>query len=487
MCLAPFLFLAACSSTASPPLALHRENPHLFQFRGRPAVLVTSGEHYGAVLNLDFDFQPYLDELARCGCNLTRTFSGTYREVSGSFKIRDNTLAPRPGRFSCPWAARGGKYDLDRFDDGYFRRLHQFVTEAGRRGIAVEYVLFCPLYEDELWGASPMNFKNNLSGVGHIPRTEVLTLKHADLLDRQLAFVRRAVWELNEFDNVYFEICNEPYFGGVTREWQHSVADEIVATERGLPNRHLIAQNIANGKAEIRDPHLAVSIFNFHYASPPDAVPMNWKLGKPIGFDETGFQGTGDRVYRRQAWEFLFAGGAVFSNLDYSFTVEHEDGMAKVEDPTPGGGGPMLRDQLGILKRFIDSFDLVGTQPTEALVALAEPPRLRGEIRAIADRRHGDYAIYVPRGPKATFGLHLPPGPYHVRWIDPRDGRTLKQEDVEARRHVDQASGGDRGVSEPLLGASERLDPGQFKGVVIIAPEYLEDIAVRITLRPEAR
>ena len=28
--------------------------------------------------------------------------------------------------------------------------------------------------------------------------------------------VRKVVRELNEFDNVYFEICNEPYFGGVT-------------------------------------------------------------------------------------------------------------------------------------------------------------------------------------------------------------------------------------------------------------------------------
>ena len=50
-------------------------------------MLVTSGEHYGAVLNLDFDFVPYLDELKARGFNLTRLFSGTYREVPGSFKI----------------------------------------------------------------------------------------------------------------------------------------------------------------------------------------------------------------------------------------------------------------------------------------------------------------------------------------------------------------------------------------------------------------
>ena len=36
------------------PISLHPENPHYFLFRGRPTVLVTSGEHYGALLNPGF-------------------------------------------------------------------------------------------------------------------------------------------------------------------------------------------------------------------------------------------------------------------------------------------------------------------------------------------------------------------------------------------------------------------------------------------------
>ena len=103
------------------------------------------------------------------------------------------------------------------------------------RGIVVEYVLFCPLYEENLWAASPMNAANNVNGVGDCPRTEALTLKHPKLVDRQLAFVRRAVAELNAFDNVYFEVCNEPYFGGVTPDWQAKVAATIVEAEAGPP------------------------------------------------------------------------------------------------------------------------------------------------------------------------------------------------------------------------------------------------------------
>ncbi len=48
---------AAC---AAEPIRLHPDNPHYFLFRGKPTVLVTSGEHYGAVLNAEFDFAVYL-------------------------------------------------------------------------------------------------------------------------------------------------------------------------------------------------------------------------------------------------------------------------------------------------------------------------------------------------------------------------------------------------------------------------------------------
>src|SRR5438093_311696 len=125
----------SAQAAGAPPLALHPENPHYFVFRGKPAVLVTSGEHYGAVLNLDFDFVPYLDELRARGFNLTRTFSGTYREIPGSFGITSNTLAPKPGRYVCPWARSpilgaadgGNKFDLQRWDAAYFARLKEFL------------------------------------------------------------------------------------------------------------------------------------------------------------------------------------------------------------------------------------------------------------------------------------------------------------------------------------------------------------------------
>lgn len=460
------MFAAACLTllllpAAADPIGLHPENPRYFVFRGQPCTLVTSGEHYGAVLNLDFDFLPYLDELHARGLNLTRTFSGTYREVPGSFRIAGNTLAPQPGRYQPPWlrVSKDGepeKFDLDRFDPAYFQRLKAFLTTAGQRGVVVELVLFCPFYEPVLWEIDPMNARNNVNEVGAVPLEKSLTLDNGGLLEKQLALVRKIVGELKDFDNLYYEICNEPYFGGVTLDWQRRVAATIAEAERELPptRRHLIAQNIANDKAKVEDPDPNVSIFNFHYASPPETVAMNWGLNRPISFDETGFKGQDDRTYRRQAWEFLLAGGSVFSNLDYSFTPDHEDGTAKVEHPTPGGGSRALREQLATLRRFIESMDFLRMKPEPAAIKSVQGLDGGATLYVLADpgRR---YAIYLPSGPRVELTLAVPDGRYTVEWIDARSGRSLARGDAEAAQGT----------------------------LTLKSPEYPEDAAVKLQAR----
>lgn len=425
--LATIIALSVSAAPAHEPLALHPDNPHYFLFRQKPAVLVGSTEHYGAVLNLDFDFMTYLDEIHSCELNLTRAFSGAYCEAPGNFNIKGNTLAPAAGRLICPWARSdqpgyaggGAKFDLDRWDPAYFERLTTFVREAGKRDIVVEFVLFCPFYEDSMWALSPLNAKNNVNGVGAVERTAVYRLEDEALGRVQDALVRKVANELNEFDNLYYEICNEPYFGGVTLAWQRHIAAVLTDAEKTLPRRHLIAQNIANASAKIDQPDPNVAVFNFHYATPPDAVVENFALGKPLGDDETGFRGGEDITYRAEGWDFLLAGGAVYDNLDYSFTTEHADGTARPE--APGGGGRELRRQLRTLSRFMKSFDLPRMKPDTSLIAGGLPEK--ATARVLSDPGKA-YACYLRGGRAAKLRLKLPAGRYRVEWLHPRTGTT---------------------------------------------------------------
>lgn len=459
------MMLPSAALARSKPLALHPDNAHYFLWRGKPTVLITSAEHYGVVLNLDFNYRRYLDTLAADGMNLTRTFTGAYVEPMGAFNIQSNTLAPARGRFICPWArsetpgyANGGqKFDLTRWDEAYFKRLRDFVNYASKRGVVVEITLFCPFYEESQWNLSPQNAINNINGLGQVARTNVYTLdKHGGLLAVQEAMVRKIVQELKGFDNVYYEICNEPYFGGVTLEWQRHIADVIVDAEKKFSAKHLISQNIANDKALVRDPHPAISIFNFHYATPPDTVAMNYHLNKVIGDNETGFRGTNDLAYRIEGWEFIMAGGGLYNNLDYSFVAGYEDGTFQYHPKQPGGGNPGLRKQLRILRDFIHGFNFLAMKPDNSIFKGGVP---EGAIaRALAEKGKA-YGIYIKGGRQANLKLDLPAGSYQVEWIN------------------------------TLTGATDKAEALQHKGGVatLASPEYQGDVALRVVNTPGKR
>ena len=88
------LFLIIQIKVVAQPISLHPKNQHYFLYKAKPAVLITSAEHYGAVLNADFDYKKYLQTMHTEGMNYTRIFVGSYVEIPGSFGIRNNSLAP---------------------------------------------------------------------------------------------------------------------------------------------------------------------------------------------------------------------------------------------------------------------------------------------------------------------------------------------------------------------------------------------------------
>jgi len=403
------------------PIQLHPENPHYFLYKGRPLVLITSAEHYGAVLNLDFDYRTYLKTLSEDGMNYTRIFTGSYFEIAGeSFGIQKNSLAPVKSKVITPWGivvdglSGNWKYDLSAWNEAYFERLKDFMAAAAEHNIIVEVTLFSSIYRDGHWDICPQNPANNINITDEVTRFEAQTLNNGSLLSYQESFVRKMVRELNEWDNFFFEIQNEPWsdhavpvYNIVNREdlnvgdwtykadfadeasmaWQEKLANIIAEEESNLAKKHLIAQNYSNFKAPIPEVSEHISIINFHYAW-PEAVEWNYHYGKVIGFDESGFAGSGDQVYRRQAWQFMLSGGGLFNNLDYSFFVGYENGLG--ENRAPGGGSKALRFQLKVLSDFLHGFALEKLHPNLSCVKSSP-----GLIPYVLSDQNRAYAVYL--------------------------------------------------------------------------------------------
>ena len=460
----------AARSASGEPLALHPANGRYFLWRGSPTILVTSGEHYGAVLNLDFDYSRYLDALAADGLNHTRTFSGTYREIPASFKITDNTLAPKPNRFACPWARSdrpgyfdgGNKFDLSRFEPAYFERLKAFTAAADRRGIVVEMTLFCPLYNDDLWKASPMNAANNVNGVGDCPRTEVLTLEHPRLLEIQTALVKKFVLELNAYDNFYFEVCNEPFGNhpghasvAEIEAWQDAVRATIREEEARLGKRHMIFQvPVEEWRTDGTLDRLAdaetIDGINFHdyqkltykgIVLPPMGRFMQrdlnlarviylWTvghaIGKPLVFDEdnactNGLDEESWTIHRKRAWGVVCSGGH-YDMIDFSIQASGQ------ETGTPASQAH-IRTWMKHLSSFIHGVDFLHMTPVRDFAAQLPEHTIAATLANagqeyviyLADKReiehpgHGD-----PCG--GTMVFELPAGKYKVRRYDPASG-----------------------------------------------------------------
>ena len=469
------LFLISAALARPPatkieqPVSLHPKNPHYFLFRGKTFAFITSGEHYGAVLNADFNFQRYLDTLKADGLNYARLFGGSYVEVPGkSFGILRNDLAPAPGRYIAPWARSavpgyaggGNKFDLDSWDPEYFKRLHEFLSAASEHGIVVEISLFSSQYGEAQANLNALNPANNVNGTAAMDWKKLHTLENGNALAYQERYTRKLVHEANAFDNIIFEIQNEPWSDrpavtgviGVVNPflqpperdrfpntvdladdlslaWQARVVEWITSEEASLPNKHLIAQNYSNFGFPIRQLLPGVSIANFHYAY-PEAASWNSGLGKAISYDETGFLGREDDLYRRQAWNFMLSGGGIFDALDYSFSPGHEDGLDR--DPNgPGGGSEALRQQLHILSNFLQSFNLADLHPDAQTVKHAS-----GTIARVLSNPGQEYAMYFDGDGPTKVTLDLPAGHYSGAWLNVRTGTIERSEDFHSTGEI---------------------------------------------------
>jgi len=464
------LFLAL---PAGAQIRLDTDNSHYFNYKNKPVILIASGEHYGAVINLDFDYKKYLATLKKIGLNHTRIFLGDYFEKDGDFCIVKNTLNPKD-KLICPWkrsktkgyALGGNKFDLDQWNDAYFKRLKDFLKCAEEHDVIVEVVLFFASHTIE---NSPFYYKNNSNNITIIRANQYMTLENGNLLKRQEQYCKKIVTELNTFDNVIYNIANEPWFDNqeypgfssptttATKKWIERVTEWIINTEKNLPKKHILSVDYCNeGKIipreELNSYFKNISVFNHHYDKNAMSIRLNYKtIDKVFSFNETGLMPPVTSQYRTQGWKYIFNGGALYNNLDYTFQVGFEDGTGKSGfscDWYNGCDDPSVKYELANLLKFVNTLDFIHMKPNKQVIIVNYGNENVHPLVNVGKQ----YAIYFEGGNKAKLMLHIPNGKYNLKWINPSDLGVISKETIA-------------------------IDTGSIN---LLGPEYKEDVLLYI-------
>lgn len=485
----------------SVPIRIHPENPKLFEFRGKPLVLLTATEHYGAVMNRPFDYARYLRDAADKRITLTRLFV-LFRELQSQCNPY-STCKPESPDYIAPFARTGGgraldwqpKYDLDEWNPEFFERLHGFLSLACELGIIVEVTVLSNTYNDQVWALNPLHSENNINGLEPVRWQDYNTLRSPKLFEVQARHVRKIVEETKRYDNVIYEICNEP--GGFTipgeanlpsceevDEWQMAIADVIRDAESDLTTKHLISAQEAFAYDPIFTQPSAksfgsfrIDVVNMHPLPNTTYGEASFHMGefmmkqlklravrdfclatyhepKPLNFDEDNSASQykdfdGWTIHRKRAWTTLMC-GAHYDYIDFSINCHLETGTAESQR--------CIRTWMRHLSDFVHGIDLVRARPLTGLIK-AQPADTCESVFGVEGE---DYRVYLadereldteghgePIG--GSLELSVPDGEYRVDCYSPAAG-------VYSPSVVLRASG----------------------GLSITLPEFVADIAVRI-------
>ena len=424
-------------ASAAQPVRVHQQNPYILEFRGNPTLLRTYGPHYGWVFDSSLNYLPHFNVFQRDGMNLTRIWCMGYP-------------ADKPGDFIQPWprsttggnALDGlGKWDFSTWNQAYFDRIKTFAQEASDRGIVVEFTFFSTFYDDLEWTKSPFHPSNNVQGYGSSSnRYECMRPTDGNLLAAQKAAVRKIVRELNGFDNVYYEIQNEPFWNEPNIKdadevnFHNQMLAAIRAEESGLPNRHLVAHNFPQQSSALSSDF---DVINEHY---PAAVPgstiagaeallMNqYSRGKILSLDETDT--VTEPQTRLEAWMFFIGGGGIYDGLDpvgaiYTSSTSGDNSLGNaIRGAVRNIGTYMNRLELTSLRRNLTWVN--GGIPFGATLQASATP----DHQYVAYLHHGQKSVqnfqlnYDPidnTNHNVSLRVVLPAGDWRAVWTRPYD------------------------------------------------------------------
>jgi len=438
---------AVIAQSAPGPLVVHPDNGRYFMVQGdrRKRAIYLTGSHVWCNLqryhsdNSDFniDFDEFLSTLEKHQHNFIR-----------GWHWEDMHYHPLPFARTGPGEARDGqpKFDLSRYNQAYYDHLRGRIVAAGKRGIYVSVMLFQGWSIDNKgggrtpnpWPLHPFNESNNINGIdgdsnGDGISLELHTLKSdgfgiaPEVTALQAAYVKHSIDQLNDLDNLVWEITNESHDGSIN--WQYHIIQLIHDYEKTKPRQHLVWMNfysrevsnacLFEGPADVVSPHNSKT----NYREPPPA-----KGDKIVILDTDHLWGVGGNP----AWVWkAFTRGYHPIFMDPLHNIEWYRRKWRARDPR----WIAIRTAMGHARNYARRMDLSTAKPLPALSStrycLANPGK--------------EYLVFQPQ--PGQFWVRLEAGRYSYEWFNPYAGSVTATA-------TSKTPGGDEPFTPPFGGSA---------------------------------
>jgi hypothetical protein len=418
----PFTFLLwgartmAAQEADKDAIRPHPKNPYYWQHKGR-AVLLLGGSVEDNLFQIP-KLVEHLDTLAACGGNYVRC-----------------VMSSRDEGNVWPFAQRqDGRYDLERWNDEYWRRFETFLAETARRDIIVQIEVWATFdYYRENWDRNPFNPKNNVnyaakaSGLppavkSHPVRAEndffrsppgakdlPVVRKHQErFVEKLLSYSLKHTHVLYTMDN---ETSVTPKWGAY---WAQFIRGKAQAAGREVHTTEMWDKwdiNHAMHDATFDHPELYTFVdisqnnhnkAQVHYDNVQKRRRSIAKQPRPMnnvkiyGADGGRYGGTRDGVER--FWRNIFAGCA----------------SARFHRPDSGIGlSPLAQRMIRSARDVTGALDAFTCEPRNDLLGDREP----NEAYCLAQPGR-QYAVYFPAGGAVTLDTRGAAGKLACRWYD---------------------------------------------------------------------
>lgn len=448
---------SAAGSSAQPitgELTVSR-NPHYFQDANGKALILNGSQTWntlqdwgagGAVQTLDFD--AFVKFLTAHGHNFTLLWTV---EIAKSGSISSAapsgfTISPLPWKRTGPGTATDGgmKFDLTKFDQGYFDRLRTRVKALYDAGIYAGVYLFTGEFLNIFRCPSdgyPMTGANNINGVddGYVSGRQginAVTMTAPNAITKvQDAYVEKVIDTLNDMPNVLWVVSEEAPPNSVW--WNAHQIAHIREYESGKPHHHPIGYAaligawdsvLYNSDADWVAPSTIVSPASSCGAGKP-ACKVNINDSDHSYF---GIWKDTPQENRNYAWENFTTGNQVLFMDPYLVNLTRENRNLCIS-PThsicraPDPRWDNVRDNLGYVLRYSHKLNLSQVAPRDRLSStgfcLAQTPSVGAE-----------YLVYAPAGGSFTVDLSAMSSArtLAVEWFNPATGTATPGESVPA-------------------------------------------------------